>query len=86
MTRTYSCRFLRPGQCVAHLRGDSGWTKRGQRTRRSMGLLVELGLVRFQHADLAPAIEEERYGRHPDHQDEDHEQHLFDTDYHHWSV
>jgi hypothetical protein len=51
-----------------------------------MGLLVELGLVRFQHADLAPAIEEERYGRHPDHQDEDHEQHLFDTDYHHWSV
>ena len=85
MTRTYSCRFLRSGNGVAHL-SSSGGAKWGQRTRRSMGLMVKFGLVRLQHADFPPSVEEQGNGSYPYHEHQDHAQHLFDTDYHHWSV
>lgn len=46
-----------------------------QRTGAAM-LLLELWLVRLQHAYLTPAIEEEHYGAHPQDEYEAHNQHL----------
>jgi len=40
----------------------------------SVLFLVELGLVRLEHADFAPSVEEQRDGRHPqDHHADDDE-------------
>lgn len=46
-----------------------------ERTRRAV-LLLEFGLIRFQHANLAPAIEEQHNGAGPDHQHEADDDHL----------
>lgn len=56
-----------------------------QRTRRSM-LLLELGLVRLEHADLAPPIEEQHDGTRPQDEHETDNDHLFRAHDDPWAV
>lgn len=51
-----------------------------QGTRAAM-LLLKLGLIRLQHAYLAPAIKEEHNGAHPKDENESHDEHLLGAHY-----
>lgn len=57
-----------PGPVFSHLMGWNG-VHVHQRTGAAV-LLLELRLIGLQHPDLAPAVEEEHDGAHPEHQDE----------------
>lgn len=48
---------------------------------RAAMLLLKLGLIRLQHAYLAPTIEEEHYGAHPKDEHESHDEHLLGAHY-----
>lgn len=51
-----------------------------QWTRTTM-LLLKLGLIRLQHAYLAPTIKEEHNGAHPKDEHESHDEHLLGPHY-----
>lgn len=51
-----------------------------ERTRRSMLLMLELGLIRFEHPDFAPAIEEQHNGADPQDEHQRHDQDLLGAD------
>ena len=55
--------------CAGVARGNRRRT--GCRPRHLELLLLVIRLIRKQHADFAPSVEEQRYRRHPDQEDQE---------------